>query len=473
MELTQPSETKEIGNCRLLGEFRQRVGDMTSSSAASYGKAVACLGCFLAEQQAQSDIASECFLENWLVYMSMKGLAYKTGLHYLDAISGLYRSVAGDGYAEVSGAFANAKAAARSLGQEGWTPAVSEDDFARLVNTTRLSPRQEGELRIATDILLFSLLNKGMKLLDVAKLKRCDLQDFSEESQSVAERHTDARRRYVFPLGQSDRTARQLEDLVVRMVTRLFDYRGIKRLGGIQDTIRCYWAYAAGRCGASADAVVTALGCRPAGIPVFSLCRHAGSQSEVQSRFLSKTVSDLFVVNPLNWYAMRLRPGVKFDRLKQRVSEAGMPGPEMFYPCDEIARRVGKKLVYEEKPLLPDIVFFKSRVTDIQHLFGNIGDLAWCYRHNGSYASIPKAAMDRFQRAIGKFTPDYEVGPVGSIRLRKGDRVVVVGGPFAGYDGEVVNEPADDSNVVYRIVLWGGSYNIEWRVSDRRLIEKR
>jgi len=51
--------------------------------------------------------------------------------------------------------------------------------------------------------------------------------------------------------------------------------------------------------------------------------------------------------------------------------------------------------------------------------------------------------------------------------------VVVVGGPFAGYDGEVVNEPADDRNVVYRIVLWGGSYNIEWRVSDRRLIEKR
>ncbi|MDE7141702.1 MAG: hypothetical protein K2O33_02255 [Muribaculaceae bacterium] len=341
----------------------------------------------------------------------------------------------------------------------------------RLLNVTRLADRQTGELSVATDLLLFSLLNRGMDLSDVARLKRSDLDAFGLESRRVAARHTEPRRKYVFPLGQSVKTDKQLDDYVGRLVSRLLVYRNIELPGTASDAARCYWAYAAMRFGASGGMVVGTLGRRPAGMPVLGLCEHGGEIPAEHQDALAQAVAALFVDNPNNWYAMRLRPGVKFSSLERRFDELGdlVMRPELFYPCDEIARRVRKRLVYEQKPVLPDIVFFKSRVTDILPMFAKIGDIAWCYKHDGSYAAIPKGAMERFQRTIGKFTPDYEVGPAGAIELRKGDRVVVVGGPFAGQEGEILDEPG----IIYRIRLFGDANDIEWRVNDPRLITKR
>ncbi len=106
-------------------------------------------------------------------------------------------------------------------------------------------------------------------------------------------------------------------------------------------------------------------------------------------------------------------------------------------------------------------------------MFHKIGDLAWCYRNGDTYASIPQAAMETFQKAIGKFTPDYEIGPVGSIALRPGDRIVVVGGAFTGKEGEIIGQSLNENGVIYRIMLWGDNNNIEWRANDSRLIEKK
>ena len=90
-----------------------------------------------------------------------------------------------------------------------------------------------------------------------------------------------------------------------------------------------------------------------------------------------------------------------------------------------------------------------------------------------TYASIPQKAMEAFQKAIGKFTPDYEVGPIGSIVLRPGDRIVAVGGSFTGKEGEIIDSSLNENGVIYRIMLWGDQNNIEWRVNDSRLIEKK
>lgn len=444
---------------------------MKESSARNYKKALACLRDFDSGQSACGSIASDGFLENWLVFMFQQGLSRKTSVHYLDIVSGLYGAAVNDGITEWSDGFARVKARVLNLEPDSWRQPVSEERFSRLLSVTRLADRQTGELSVATDLLLFSLLNRGMALSDVARLRRSDLDAFGLESRRVAARHTDLRRKYVFPLGQAAKTDKQLDDHVGRLVSRLLGYRNIELPGTAQDTVRCYWAYAALRCGVSGAAVVGTLGRRPAGMPVLGLCENGGEIPAERQDAVSRAVAAMFVDNPESWYAMRLRPGVRFASLVRRFDELGgrVTQPELFYPCDEIARRIRKKLVYELKPVLPDIVFFKSRVTDILPMFAKIGDIAWCYKHDGSYAAIPKGAMERFQRTIGKFTPDYEVGPAGSIELRKGDRVVVVGGPFAGQEGEILDEPG----VIYRIRLFGGANDIEWRVNDPRLITRQ
>ncbi len=468
--MSQSAEIKEISLGELIDFFRVKTDSMSTASSADYRKAVTCLRNFLSSG-ADDLTLSQTILEDWMVYMNFQGLTIKTSIHYLDLISSLYGSAVKEGIAVDTDIFSIVKANVKKLKANDWKPVISESDFARLQNITKSAYRQTGNLAVSSDILLFSLVNNAMSFSDIASLKKEDLTMFSEESKEIAERHSDSRRKYIFPLEQTKKTDRQLDNYVTQLVGHLFDLRNIRILGDVQDTIKSYWAYAALRCGAFASNIIGLVG-KPAGIPTLSLCT---GDHEAKSDRLRGLVSDVFVENPKNWYAMRLRPGVKFEDIEERIPDLGdrIQKPDFFYPCNEIAKRLKKRLVFEQKPILPDIVFFKNRITDVQPLFAKIGDLAWCYTSDGAYASIPRRAMEQFQRAIGKFTPDYEVGPVGSLPLRKGDKVVVVGGPFMGLEGEIQEDTFDQSKVVYRIMLWGENNNIEWRVSDTRMLERQ
>lgn len=465
----------ERGNVeRLLGLFKVKVEAMSGSTAVNYKKSLACLAKFSAGQDSSSEIASDLFLENWLVSMFQRGLTAKTSLHYFDIIAGLYGSLAKDGIVQCSDAFKKIKARVKPLTVRLWKHIITEESFLRLVNVTKTSYRHSGENSVIADILLFSLLNPGMKLVDVACVRREDLPMYSDKSREVAGRYLDNKRKYLFPLDQTKKTSRQLNVYLCQKVAQLFYSRNIAIVGNMQDTISSYWAYAALSCGATAADVVSALGAVPPGLPILGLCSQSPDSTAKQSDLVSK-VADLFVADPYNWYAMRLRAGVKIDRVEKRLADMDSRTcvAEMFYPCNEFARKKNRKLVREMKPILPEIVFFKSRVTDVQPLIAAIGDLVWCYKTGGAYATISHGEMERFQKAIGKFSPDFEVGPVGTVRLRPGDKVVVIGGTFAGREGEIRSEAYDECGTVYRVMLWGDNNNIEWRVSDPRLIEKK
>ena len=406
--------------------------------------------------------------------MFFRGLTAKTSLHYFDIVAGLANKGINDG--ELTTRFRDVKARVKGVASEKWRMLVTEESFKRLVNLTKLADRQQGETGLYTDILLFSLLNCGMDISAIAKLQCDDIHEYNPACQKIAERHISPKRKYVFPLEQSRKTPRQIEKTLAEKLSQLLGARNITIIGNIQECIRSYWAYAALKCGVLPEMIIKALGHSPIGLPVLAICsERKGAVSAEQTQLLSDSVTDLFIGNPPKWYAMRLRPGIKFDRLKERIADCKdeIIIPELFYPCQEIAKKLDRKLVFEKRPIIPDIVFFKSCVTDILPLFHKIGDLAWCYRSGDTYASIPQAAMEAFQKAIGKFTPDYEIGPVGSIALRPGDRIVVVGGAFTGKEGEIIDQSLNENGVIYRIMLWGDNNNIEWRANDSRLIEKK
>lgn len=472
--MTQLIEIKALSCSDLLDFFGVKTDSMSDTSVSDYRKAVASLRNFISSESGSSPI-SQVVIEDWLVYMSFRGIAIKTALHYLDLISSLYGMAVNDGLAVSSDMFAKTKARVRQLSADSWKPLVAQNDFSRMLNLTKTAYRQSGELALASDILLFSLINNAMPIGQIALLKKEDLHRFPNVCLTIAERHISPKRKYIFPLDQTKKTPRQLETYTEQLVGHLLDLRNIRILDDVRETVMSYWAFAALQCGISASDVVGILGCPPSGIPSLSICSQTEDCSESRTSHIRNAVSGVFLENPPRWYAMRLRPGVKFDTMEERVSALGanIRRPDFFYPCNEIAKRIKKKLVYEQRPILPDIVFFKSRATDVQPLFAKIGDLAWCYTNGGSYASIPYHAMEQFQKAIGKFTPDYELGPVGSIPLRKGDRIVVVGGPFMGLEGEIQDETFDRENVIYRILLWGENNDIEWRVKDSRILEKK
>lgn len=475
--MTQFIDIDLNSTAQLLDIFQSRAEAISGPTAANYKKAVMCLRSFIISRPHHSStdlLFTTNFLEDWFIFMFFRGLTAKTSLHYFDIIAGFANKETGD--AECAAIFRSVKAAVKRIASEKWRLLISDENFNRLVNLTKIADRQQGETGLYTDILLFSLLNPGMELSVVAKLQCEDIQDYSPACQRIAQRHISPKRKYIFPLDQSRKTCRQIEKTLSEKLSLLLEARNIPIIGNVQESIRSYWAYAALRCGVLPEMVIKILGHSPIGLPILAIySERKGAVSAEQKQLLSDRVTDLFIGNPPNWYAMRLRPGIKFDRLKERIADCKdqIVTPELFYPCQEIAKKIDRKLVFEKRPIIPDIVFFKSCVTDILPLFHKIGDLAWCYRNGDTYASIPQTAMEAFQKAIGKFTPDYEIGPVGSIALRPGDRIVVVGGAFTGKEGEIIGQSLNENGVIYRIMLWGDNNNIEWRANDSRLIEKK
>ena len=356
----------------------------------------------------------------------------------------------------------------------------------------------------------------------------------------------DSRRIYVFPLRQSQRTAAQLKKHIAKIVNALFRRARLPQATDPYQTVEALWAYAALRAGIPASQIVAYLGHAPLGLPVLKLVGTHGSCVRVPSdnreaglsqgenplntepsapilrsqnceaytpKFNSyeeyfSQLGKIFLDNPPCWYAMSLRPGVRFTQLSRRIALLSKPHTEhrvhsdkdilrsrycaadtarsadttlsniqLFYPCEEITRAIGKKIVVRQRPFIHSVVFFKAKLTDIGRLFARIGDLAWCYRQNSRpgapYADISQRQFERFQQTISNFTPDYEVAPSGELELKKNDRVQIVGGLFTGHEATFDSVDKAEEGVVYRLNIIGEN-GFEWRIAvDKRLTEHK
>ena len=245
------------------------------------------------------------------------------------------------------------------------------------------------------------------------------------------------------------------------------------------DNVKLVWASLALRWGSEASAVKAIIKNVPDALNILNIC----SDSEINEKDMQSIFSSISLTlkgNFPQWFAMRLRPGVNFESLLDRFSKLKglVKMPELFYPCEDIAVRIGRKIVWKGRPVIRDVVFFKYRITDIYRLFNHIYDLAWCYRNPGSgigkYAIIPEKAMDDFRQAIGILGPGYEIAPAGEMELKPGDKVIIVNGEFSEHRARILKSSTgnlDNENLIYRVALL--DVNGHWEIGiDARLLKK-
>ncbi|MCH5231018.1 MAG: hypothetical protein J1F43_04405 [Muribaculaceae bacterium] len=210
---------------------------------------------------------------------------------------------------------------------------------------------------------------------------------------------------------------------------------------------------------------------------ILDFCEAAQVDDKERER-ICKLVADTLYGEEIQWFAMRLRPGVKYDDLISRFASLNgeVSLPELFYPSEEIARRVGRKVVWKGRPVIRDVVFFRHRKSEIYPLFTRIYDLAWCYRQPGNtpgnYASIPAKAMDNFMKAIGLLHSGFDVAPQGEMILSPGDEVIIIDGN-SEERARILRKatPDEDGNKIYRVTLL--DRNSRWDIGvDARLIRK-
>lgn len=490
--MTHITDNQPLPDSSLSGFFKSRIDALAPSSQKNYRIVAALLSSFLAEIEEETGIdageelpVTRDALARWCFSLSIRDVAPRSVSHYLDCAVSLLNAAAKEGLIPEIEDPRPLRDRLRTMEDLPKSLLASCDAISRLTAMSRAAANLSGELTVITDIILFSVINRGMPLSEVAMLTKESITLFSGPASEILSRNAAPRRKFVFSLSQSSFTPRQLRDWLERKAAALLAYRGLPLVGSsVSETARSLWALAAIKCGASPSFVAAMLGYAPAGLPLLGLIDSI-TPSPAQAEAITEAVTRLVLSNPLQWYAMRFRHGVRFEAVDSRISslDDGIRRPEIFYPCEEIAKKTGRKLVYENRPFISDIAFFRTRPSDVYPLFLHISDLAWCYRERNEglsrYSVIPDRAMDRFQQTIGLFTPDYDIRPAGTIPLREGDRVEVIGGLFAGAEATLLrtteqSAPAGASTpaTVYRIIFPDAN-GIEWRVDiDPRLLRK-
>ena len=469
--MSQSTNTQPVTSTQLLDFFRSAVESRAERSRPNYLKALRCFSAFLASAPDSLVIGSRLCLEQWLVYMFFDGLSYKTAIHYFDIISALYSQARTEYPALPAGDFQQVKARLLSLLPDVWSARMSLADLNRFSAFIKRGVPAKDRLPFA--LMLVSLLNGACQLSEVAGIRKEDVPSFDKATREWFEPFVSTSRKYVFPLSQSRLTPRQLSQEVGEKVQALLASRLLSFGADAESVLIAVWMLAALSCGVAPHAALAVVPRFPSLLPVLSLCSEEVELPADLRSSIVRTVGRFFLSNPLRWFAMKMRLGVRFPRLEKALADAvgeGMPKPEIFYPYEEISDRIGGRLLFRKKPVIGDIVFFRYRISDIPALFRHIGSVAWCYRSAGSYAVISDSAMALFRLTVESFTPEVEVAPAGSLPLLPDTQVVVIGGPFLGLSGEVIDLSHGKKGTVYRLRIFGDANDIEWRFTDPSLV---
>lgn len=469
----RPSSTEnECDNSVEASEyFRVKINESASeATAANHKKAVSAFVNFLGNEKVSFDSFTEPTLTDWAIWLIESGYTLTTAIHYLKYLSALYGKAVADGAACANPGFSCVLQRLRQLPTKEQRPA--DRHILKKVQTLIRAAESAETSTLTKDITVFSILAGGIGPEQIARYRKDDYTGDNPVLMAIIARHSRPRNKYLFPLRQSERTPRQLCEYLRTAAAAALGTCDPPSPADI-------WSMAAYDCGIPAPEILACLGGQiPAHNPIYNLVRPAQVDASAKARILSR-VAEAITANPVQWHAMQFRPGVSYDSVMRRISAfAGeFTVAETYYPCREIARRTGKKLICRTRPVIPGLLFFKMRRSDVLVMFLHIGDLAWGYHTTGErtspYAVISQTEIDILQQTIGIFTPDTEVYPAGTIPLAANDKVVVIGGDFIGKPGILDSLKKDsDGAIVCRLRLPGGN-SIEWLVdSDPRMVRK-
>lgn len=468
------SENKRYSNSEFSDFFRTKISGMAPESRMRYRKTLSELEVFLIGHHLRLADLSQAMVSDWAVEMLSRSLSPATVARHLNSFSGLLKNAAKEG---MISPVDYPRTVSKSLSDSADAlPALLDGKtFNACMAVLRDAVKRPGGFNIYEDIVLFSMLNGALPLEEVALLKMGSLPQCKPACQSIIDRNRDSRRAYLFDLRQSYLTPRKLRENLSEGVRDIFRKHAMSADFDADAFIRSLWVVAAIRNGLPAsEAVAYVGGCAPYALPAF--CTPAPDVAGGKDAWID-TVNSTLLRDMPRWYAMHLRRGVSFDELRMEIVDKCTPVPELFYPCETIVKRMGNRKVMEEHPFIASTAFFRTRPECVLPLFSIIGEMAWCYRTLGipgaPYAVIPTRDMQRFQGAIGVFTPDVEVMPLGRISPKPGESVIVLKAGFGNRTGEVeevINKGC--GSAIFRVRL-ATDTGYEFRIDvDERQIER-
>jgi len=464
----------------VISEFRAKIeSTVNSASRRSLEQTVDAFRRFLGDISISFSDFSEDLLGEWVSWLFSRGYSIKTITYYINRLSSLYGKSAKDGIAEDRGAFARTKAKLANASTGGLEIASDPECFSKLRSLVTKDCSKTPLRQLAKDITLFSIFNGGLSFDELAKYRKDDYKGDDEAILKIVNRYSKLKNKYLFPLNQSERTPRQLNAAVSSLFYDALKTAGISLSAYSVSAPADLWTAVAMHCGIPASEISTCIG--PAGHdnPILSFAP-AKDMPQEQIDETRRRVTQILAEDPEHWYAMQFRPHISYEMIQERLNAAGITLKQTFYPMEEIVRQIGKRLKRESRPVMPGLLFFRSKATELPDLFYRIGDLAWGYRYtrdrHSPYATIPNEAIDTYAIAVGKFTDGMDQYPDGTIGIEPGDTVEITGGEFKGctatFEKEMQDIAQGTKRITYRLKL-SGLNSITWTVNlDPRLTAK-
>jgi len=477
------AETIEDRRFSVVDCFRAKVSGISNpKTLQSIDQAVDTFHRFMGGTPVAFDDLNEELLSEWISWLFYHNYSYSTVLLYLKNLSSLYGKIVKDGLINDNGCFKKIKAKLRDVSTGGVEINSDPQCFQKLRQLVHADCSKNAQRQLAKDIVLFAVYNGGMTFEKLSSYKKTDYEGTDKSVLEIVDRYSKPKNKYLFPLNQSEKTPKQLYRTISALFSDALKMVNINLSTYNYATSINLWAMAAMRCGIAASDIAGCIGQTSLVNPIFSFASKRDLSITTKAG-IRQLVSLILTKDPDNWYAMQFRPRVNYDMIKQRMKAMDIRFKDSFYPMEEIIRRVGKKMVSESKPIVPGLLFFKCKASELPEIFFHIGDLAWGYRQTRNvrspYAVISHNDIQIYQNTIGKFTSNMQIFPSGTVALRDGDKVEIIGGNFIGrparFEKEIEQPSKETDNVkriIYRLKLMGDN-NIEWVVDlDPRLVSK-
>ncbi len=378
-------------------------------------------------------------LRAWVAQLFRSGMSPLTIKRYVQSLHSVYESVANTSNDSSAELFI-------TLLREISQSSDNDDEHSTEASAVKLIASGTKQLnaaqRLYLDAFLYMIYTRGASIEDVITLPRnSDTSMLPPQAIALAEAHRKPHSRRAFPFSAEEKATGVGADIILRKIdTVVNSITESKKITVAPDTALSLWIACALECGIRAEEIHACISHIPES--------HSWLRFIKPSTLLPEEIYDIAChvadyINPNRpaWYAMRLRSGITPTAIRQhlRKSDATHMVQQYFYPCQEIARRTGHKLTFDSRPYIADILFFKALPRDLRPLFSTIGHMAWCYRNTNStqsdYARIPDRSMQRFQSAIGIFTPDLTPKIQRRADFSPGIPVRIVAGPRAGLVG--------------------------------------
>lgn len=301
-------------------------------------------------------------------------------------------------------------------------------------------------------ILMYAIYSGTMHFTELLDLKFNNATTDIPQINEILATMPTARRSYVFNSDRSSRRPNQLIMLADRLRGVLLRY-GIYNItdGFTEDTFRILWATVALNCGITAEQILAITGKIPQGMKWLCIVKPVKLTDNERTKIL-RLVADSINSSTPAWFAMFMRNRTTPDDIKERISEHSAKLSEnvsLFYPTRPLKKIVDKKTVTTAKPVIPHILFFKTRPDCVSKIFNIIGDIAWCFKvtnkPGAQYAKISNHEMEQFRKVAECSGHAVRIDYEKRSDLIPDRHVRITEGMFKGYEGIIYKRKYTES----------------------------